>query len=154
MVFANKSTEVRDILGRYPDKRSAIMPLLWMAQSEERHISNESVEAIAGILNLHPTEVKETASFYDMFTFEPTGKNVIMVCRNISCALCGADQIIGHVSEKLGIKPGETTKDGQFTLKAVECLGCCADAPMMLVNDRMHGYLTRAKIDKILDGLK
>lgn len=154
MVFASKTKEVQEILGRYPDKRSAIMPLLWIAQNEERHISNQSVEAIAGILDIHPTEVKETASFYDMYSFEPLGRNLIMVCRNISCALCGADQIIKHVGDKLGIKPGETTKDGKFTLKAVECLGCCADAPMMLVNGKMHGYLTRAKIDKILDEVK
>ncbi|GAB4324183.1 MAG: NADH-quinone oxidoreductase subunit NuoE [Candidatus Sumerlaeia bacterium] len=154
MVFAQRMQEVQDILSRYPDKRSAIMPLLWIAQNEERHISPQAIQEIADILNLHPTEVKETASFYDMYTFEPVGRYVIMICRNISCALCGSDQILDYVAGKLGIAPGQTTPDGKFTLKAVECLGCCADAPMMLVNDTMYNFLTRQKIDQILDGLK
>jgi NADH-quinone oxidoreductase subunit E len=129
------------------------MPLLWIAQKEERHINDESVREIAEILDLHPTEVKETASFYDMYSFEPVGENLIMVCRNISCAICGADNIIDYIGKRLGISPGETTEDDRFTLKAVECLGCCADAPMMLVNGKMHSYLTRKKLDKILDQL-
>ena len=111
------------------------------------------MDAVAEYLNMPPIAVYEVATFYSMYELEPVGRHKICVCTNISCMLCGSDNIVGRLTEKLGIKLGETTPDGRFTLKEVECLGACVDAPMFQIGDTYYGNLTAEKIDKILEDL-
>lgn len=151
MRISDEQLLIHDIITRFPSAQSAVLPLLWLAQHKHRCITNESINEIAEMLNMHPTEIKEVATFYDMFASQPTGKHMIMICHNISCALNGGDQIIDFLIHKLAINPGETTPDGRFALKAVECLGGCADAPVMLVNDVLYTRLTLKKVEQILN---
>jgi NADH-quinone oxidoreductase subunit E len=139
---------------RYPRRKSAILPALTVAYRQVGHLSNEIYREISDIIEVPYIEVAEAASFYTMFPKEPVGKYLIQVCHNISCALLGADSLIFYLEEKLNIKKGETTPDNLFTLISVECLGSCASAPMMQINDSYYEFLTREKVDKILAELK
>jgi NADH-quinone oxidoreductase subunit E len=125
-----------------------------LAQKEFGHISNEVMKYVASLLSLSPAEVYDTVSFYFMFHTKPVGKNVIYVCHTLSCSIMGAKNIVKHIEDKLGVKVGETTSDGKFTLKKAECLGSCGTAPMMQVNDDYHENLTLEKVDRILESLK
>ena len=146
--------EIEDILARYPVKRSALIPLLYVAQRDKGHVTEEAMTEIAGLLKLTPPQVYETITFYTMFNLKPVGKFHIQVCKSLMCALVGSDTIIGWIKSKLGIGPGETTTDGLFTLSAVECLASCGTAPMMQVNDDYYEQLTEEKLDRILADLK
>jgi NADH:ubiquinone oxidoreductase subunit E len=106
------------------------------------------------LLELTPVQVYETATFYTLFTLQPVGKYLIQVCRTLSCALVGAEGVVQHLERKLGIRVGQTTPDGLFTLKKVECLAGCGAGPMMQINDEYYEYLTKDKVDRILDDLK
>ena len=117
-------------------------------------LSPQTMDLVAEVLRLKPIEVYEVASFYSMFNLQPVGKCLIEVCRTSSCWLCGAEDIIDHLEHKLNIKVGETTSDGMFTLKAVECLGSCGTAPMMQVGADYHENLSIEKVDKLVDGFK
>jgi NADH-quinone oxidoreductase subunit E len=140
-----------NLLPRYPQKRAALLPALWLAQEEFGYLSPEALEYVAGLLDLSPAYVYGTASFYTMYDLKPVGKYKIEVCRTLSCAMCGAFEIIDHLQNKLGIKPGETTQDGKYTLGTAECLGACGYAPMFQVNGKQyHENLTTAKVDAIL----
>ena len=112
------------------------------------------MDLVAEVLRLKPIEVYEVASFYSMFNLQPVGKCLIEVCRTSSCWLCGAEDIINHLEQKLNIKVGETSSDGMFTLKAVECLGSCGTAPMMQVGADYHENLSIEKVDKLVDGFR
>jgi NADH-quinone oxidoreductase subunit E len=145
------------IIQRYPEgkQKSALLPLLHLAQSEfDGWLSQETMDYIASILSIKPIEVYEVATFYTMFNTEPVGKCLLEVCQTGSCYLRGSDDIIAHIERRLGIKVGETTADGQFTLKAVECLGSCGTAPMLQCGADFHENLTEQKVDKLLDGLR
>jgi len=146
--------EIRKRMVRYPRRKSAILPALTVAYRQVDHLSNEIYREISDIIEVPYIEVAEAASFYTMFPKEPVGKYLIQVCHNISCALLGADSLIFYLEEKLNIKKGETTSDNLFTLVSVECLGSCASAPMMQINDSYYEFLTREKVDKILAELK
>jgi len=146
--------EIRKRMVRYPRRKSAILPALTVAYRQVGHLSNEIYREISDIIEVPYIEVAEAASFYTMFPKEPVGKYLIQVCHNISCALLGADSLIFYLEEKLKIKKGETTPDNLFTLVSVECLGSCASAPMMQINDSYYEFLTREKVDKILAELK
>jgi NADH-quinone oxidoreductase subunit E len=148
---------VRRILARYPEGRqkSAILPVLHIAQAEsEGWLPVPVMDYVASLLNIQPIEVYEVASFYSMFNLKPVGRCVLEVCRTGPCWLLGAEDVVNYLEEKLGIGVGETTPDGQFTLKTVECLASCGTAPMMQVGETYHENLTRASCDQILEEYK
>lgn len=146
--------EIADILARYPVKRSALIPLLYLAQREEGYVSEAAMKEIAGLLRLTPPQVYETVTFYTMLNLKPVGKFHIQVCKSLMCALVGSDQVIGWIKSTLGIGPGQTTPDGLFTVSAVECLAACGTGPMMQVNDDYYERLTEEKLDRILADLR
>jgi len=146
--------EIREKMVRYPQRKSAILPALTVAYHQVGHLNGDIYNEISTIIEIPAVEIAEAASFYTMFPKHPVGKYLIQVCHNISCALLGADSLVHYLEEKLGIKKGETTPDNLFTLITVECLGSCASAPMMQINDRYYEHLTREKVDAILDELR
>jgi NADH-quinone oxidoreductase subunit E len=146
--------EVRRLQGLYPDKRGALLPVLHMAQDAIGCISLEVEEYIGGLFGLSPAHVHEVVTFYTMFFQEPKGRHVIAVCHNLSCDLMGAPDIVEHLQTRLGIAPGETTEDGRVTLLTVECLCACEMAPMLQLDDRYEGQLSRQKVDRLLEGLR
>ncbi|MEZ4799133.1 MAG: NADH-quinone oxidoreductase subunit NuoE [Flavobacteriales bacterium] len=144
---------VEKIIKRYPEGRhkSALIPVLHIAQAEfGGWLSPQTMDYVASILKIQSIEVYEVASFYSMFNLQPVGKCLIEVCRTSSCWLMGAEDVVRHIEKKLNIKAGETTSDGQFTLKTVECLGSCGTAPMMQVGHEYHENLTLEKVDDLL----
>ena len=156
--FSEKAMEnIMDIISHYPEgkQKSALIPVLHIAQAENNGwLSAEVMDKVAEILQLKPIEVFEVASFYSMFNLKPVGKCVLEVCRTSSCWLCGAEDIVRHIEKKLGIKDGETTKDGMFTLKTVECLGSCGTAPMLQCGASYHEKLTIEKVDSLIEKYK
>ncbi len=146
--------EIKKKMMRYPRRKSAILPAITVAYHQEGHLNAELYREISQIIEIPVVDIASAASFYTMFPKEPVGKYLIQVCHNISCALLGADSLIGYLEEKLGIKKGETTADNLFTLISVECLGGCTAAPMMQINDKYYENLTREKVDKILEDLR
>ena len=148
-----KLKEVQSIVDRYPQgkQKSALIPVLHLAQEEfGGWLSTETMDYVASVLNLKPIEVYEVATFYSMFNLKPVGKYMFEVCQTGPCMLNGSDDIVKYIYEKLGIKPGETTPDGMFTLKTVECLGACGYAPMMQQGKYYKEHLTKEKIDAII----
>ncbi|MBI5411479.1 MAG: NADH-quinone oxidoreductase subunit NuoE, partial [Nitrospirae bacterium] len=154
MLREKYGTQIEEILSRYPVRRSALLPLLYLAQQEEGYVSEAAMKEIASILKLTPPQVYETVTFYTMFNLKPIGKFHIQVCKSLMCALVGSDTLIGRLEAKLGIKPGDTTRDGLFTVSKVECLGACGTGPMMQINDDYYERLTEEKVDRILADLK
>jgi NADH-quinone oxidoreductase E subunit len=146
--------EIDDIVSRYPVRRSALIPLLYLAQRETGYITEAAMIEIAGILQLTPPQVYETVTFYTMLNLKQVGKFHIQICKSLMCALVGSDTVIGWIKTKLGIGPGETTSDGTFTLSTVECLAACGTGPMMQVNDDYYERLTEERLDRILSDLK
>ena len=141
-------------LAKYPSKRSAILPIMFIVQRERGYLDGPGVLYLANRLSLRITDIWEVATFYSMLHTKPIGQYHIQVCKTLSCKLLGADNITEHCSKKLGIKPGETTPDGKFSLSLVECLGSCGTAPMFQVNFDYHENLTTEKVDQILDSLE
>jgi NADH-quinone oxidoreductase subunit F len=141
-----------EIVARYPVKRSALLPTLRLVQEQEGWISREAMEYIGKLLDLSPAQVHDTASFYTMFRLEPKGETMIEVCTTLSCALGGAEELLGHTCRKLGIEPGETTADGKFTVKEAECLAACGGAPAVQVNGEWLENATAADLDRVLAG--
>lgn len=140
-------------LTRYPIKRAAIMPTLWLAQQEFGWLSTDTLEYVARLLDLPPAFVASVASFYTMYYKRPVGKHHVQVCTNLSCALRGADEIVDCLRQRLGVGLGETTADGRFTLSEVECLGSCGTAPMMQVDDDFWENLTPESTLALVDRL-
>jgi NADH-quinone oxidoreductase subunit E len=156
MLTEETREKIRTIQKRYPEKRSAVMDALMAVQRDSGgNLTKGDMVEIAAILDMKPVAVNEVAAFYTMYNFrEFVGKYHIQVCRNISCAMMEAEEIIEHIKKVLGINVGETTKDNRFTLSTVECLGSCGTAPMMQINDDYHEDLTVALVDEILKGLE
>ena len=156
------SQHVRDEIDHWVAKfppgrqRSAVIAALRAAQHENGgYLTTQLMDAVASYLNLAPIQVYEIAAFYSMFETKPCGRHHVSVCTNISCMLCGADEVVAHIEKKLGTKVGESTPDGRIYLKKEEeCLAACVGAPMMMVDHVYHEHLTPEKIDKILDELK
>ena len=149
-----KLKEVEQIIQRYPEgkQKSALIPVLHLAQEEfGGWLSSETMDYVASVLNLQPIEVYEVATFYSMYNLKPVGRYLFEVCQTGPCMLNGSDNIIKYIFEKLGIKPGETTTDGMFTLKTVECLGACGYAPMMQLGKNYREHLTKEKMDAIIE---
>jgi NADH-quinone oxidoreductase E subunit len=150
---AEIEAEIDRHLAKYPVRRSAILPLMFIVQRERGYLDPPGVAYLARRLGLRITDIWEVATFYSMIHIEPVGKYHIQVCRTLSCKLRGAEKITEYCSKKLVIKPGETTADGKFTLSEVECLGSCGTAPMFQLNFDYHENLTEEKVDQILDSL-
>ena len=140
-------------LSKYPVPRSAILPLMFVVQRERGYLDPPGVLYLANRLALRVTDIWEVATFYSMIHTTAIGKYHIQVCKTLSCKIMGAGRVTDHCSKKFGIKVGETTADGRFTLSEVECLGSCGTAPMMQINFDYHENLTPEKIDQVLDGL-
>ena len=151
-IFTFASTEkVEKILSQYPDKQSATLPLLHLAQLENGYISGAVINTVADLVDCHPAVVMDCVSFYTMLYTKPQGRHIIQVCQTLSCSLNGADALVDHVTDKYGIKPGETTEDGRFTLMKVECLGSCGTAPVVQINKEYHEGLSQKLIDELLE---
>ncbi len=146
--------QIQALMGKYPRKRSALIPALLLAQQETGYLTTEVVCEIANMFSLTPNEVNEVASFYTMLYKKPVGKYVIQVCTNISCLLCNAEGIMDHLTQRLRIKPGETSPDKKYTLVEVECLGSCGTSPVVQINEDYYEDLTPEKLDRILDSLE
>lgn len=155
LLSAKVTNEIDAWLKKYPEnqRQSAIQPALRFAQEDNQGwLSNELIEAVADYIGIPHIAAYESATFFSMYELEPVGKHKICVCDNISCKLLGSGDIIKHLEKRLDVKKGGTTKDGLFTLKKVECLGACVDAPMMQIDDReYYAKLTPEKVDQILD---
>lgn len=146
--------EFQELLQKYPSKRSALLPALYIVQREYGYVTPEGIDYVGNLMGLSAAQIKEVASFYLMLFLNPVGKNVVWVCHNLSCTLCGAEEIIRHLEKKLGIKVGETTSDKKFTLLRQECLASCDTAPVMQVNDEYEENLTLQRVDEIIEKLK
>ena len=155
MIFSKEQLDkVKEIICRYPEgkQKSAILPVLHIAQQQGGGwLDVPAMDYVATLLNIKPIEVYEVATFYSMYNTKPVGKYIFEVCQTGPCMLNGSDQIIEYIQEKLSIKKGETTADGLFTLKVVECLGACGYAPMMQFGKTYREYLTKEKVDKIIE---
>lgn len=144
-------------VAKYPaeQKQSAVMAALAIAQDEHRWLPEDVIAAVAAYLDMAPIAVYEVASFYNMYDLRPAGRCKLTICTNLPCALSGANQAAEHLKRRLGIGFGETSADGQFTLKEGECLGACGDAPVLLVNNkRMESFMSNERLDALLDELK
>jgi NADH-quinone oxidoreductase subunit E len=142
------------IIERYPKPRSATIPLLHLAQEQDGHITPEAMEHVGELVGATPAEVLGVATFYEMFKHHPVGTYLVGVCTNLSCMLLGADEIVEHLEQRLGIKLGGTTSDGTFTLEAMQCLAACGGAPCLQVNYRYFEDLTLDRVDAIIDALQ
>jgi NADH-quinone oxidoreductase subunit E len=145
--------KAHEIIKRYPEgqQKSALIPLLHLAQREwGGYLTTESMDYVATLLNISPIEVYEVATFYSMYNMQPVGRYVLEVCRTGPCCTVGAERITEYISQKLGIKEGETTPDGMFTLKPMECLGACGYGPVLQILEKFHEHLTEQKIDDLI----
>jgi NADH-quinone oxidoreductase subunit E len=146
--------DIEAVAARYPDRRSAIMPALLIAQRAHGHLPPEVLEEVADILGVERIWVYELATFYTLFHTEPVGLFHLQLCDNVSCMLCGAEELLRRMEQRLGIARGGITPDGLFSLTTVECLGACEMAPMMQVGDDYHGNLNPARLDRLIDALQ
>ena len=152
-----KLKKVSEIISRYPEgkQKSALLPLLHLAQEEFGNwLSADTMDYVASLLNIEPIEVYEVATFYSMYNLKPVGKYMFEVCQTGPCMLKGSDDIIQYIKDKLSIQVGETTADGLFSLKTVECLGACGYAPMMQLGKTYREHLTKEKVDAIINGCR
>jgi NADH-quinone oxidoreductase subunit E len=143
-----------DLVKRYPERRSALIPILHAVQAEKGYLSPEAIEWVAGLLGLVPADVMSVASFYDMLNLEPVGKHMIYVCQNLTCSLLGAEPLIRHLEDRLGIRMGQTTPDGLITLKRMECLASCGTAPAIQIDGMFYERMTPGKLDELLKQLR
>ena len=156
LISADSKADIDNWVAKYPaeQKQSAVMAALRIVQDQNSgYLTDELIEAVAEYLEMPPIAVHEVATFYSMYERKPVGKVKICVCTNISCMLCGSDDVVEHLQNKLGIKLGETTGDGMFTLKEVECLGACVNAPVMQIGNDYHENLSKEKIDKLIESM-
>ena len=143
-----------EILARYPVKKSALIPLLHLAQEQDGWVADDAMEHIAELVDCTPAEVIGTCTFYEMFKREPVGKYVINICTNIACQILGGEELLHHAEHSLGIKAGATTEDGLFTVEDVECIAACTEAPCLLVNYRYFHRITHDEFDQVVDDLR
>ena len=151
MISEQAKQRMRDLAARYPVARSAIMPALYIAQQEEGYITQVALQAVAEAIGLTVDDVESVATFYTMYYQHPPGKKVIKVCTSISCYLRGCDALVSHFEKRLGIKPGETSADGNYTFMTTECLASCGTAPVMQVNDEFVENITLKIVDALVD---
>jgi NADH-quinone oxidoreductase subunit E len=150
---ANLAT-AHEIISRYPKPKSALIPLLHLAQEQDGWVTDDAMRQIADLTGTTPAEVKGTGSFYEMFKFHPVGKYMVNVCTNLSCQLLGGEELLAHAEEKLGVKAGGTTADGMFTVEDVECIAACTEAPALQVNYRFRHRITLDEFDELIDDIR
>ena len=143
-----------EIISRYPRPKSALIPLLHLAQEQDGYVARDAMEHIAELVGITPAEVLGTCSFYEMFKLEPVGEYLVNVCTNISCLLLGGEELLHHLEARLGVRAGSTTSDGLFTLEDVECIAACTEAPCLQVNYRYHYKVTPEAADALLEDLR
>lgn len=146
--------KIHEAVHHYPEKRSAAKAALRLAQEQLGWLSPEAVAEVAVEMELDTNALYQLTTFYDMFYNQPVGRYVLGVCDNLSCCLRGSDRLLEHLQSRLGVAPGETTPDGVFTLKTVDCLAACGNAPVMMVNEEYHERLTLADVDRLLEELR
>ena len=151
---ANNLTVAQDILSRYPVPRSALIPLLHLAQEQDGYVTEDAMAHIAELVGVTPAEVMGTCSFYEMLKREPVGDYMVNICNGISCHLLGSSELIHHAEATLGVRPGGTTDDGKITLEAVECIAACTEAPCLQVNYRYRNQVTTDEFDQLVDDLR
>jgi NADH-quinone oxidoreductase subunit E len=153
--FSDANVELaREIIGRYPLPKSALIPLLHLAQEQDGWVTEDAMTHIAELIGVTPAEVLGTCSFYEMFKLEPVGKYLVNVCTNIACQLLGGEELLEHVEESLGVKAGGTTEDGLFTVEDVECIAACTEAPCLQVNYRYRHKITYDEFDRLVADLR
>jgi len=143
-----------EIVGRYPRPKSALIPLLHLAQEQDGWVTDDAMSHIAELVGVTPAEVLGTCSFYEMFKREPVGRYVVNICTNISCQLLGGEELLHHAEKSLGVKAGSTTSDGLFTVEDVECIAACTEAPCLQVNYRYRHRITHDEFDALVDDLR
>lgn len=154
MLSDKTKQEILELQKKYPQKRSALIPSLHLAQNEVGYLPRDIQDEVAKLFGLEPNEVNSVVSFYEMFHEEPVGKHILHVCKNVSCMLRGADGIISSLCSKLKVEPHEISPDGEFTIIPSECLGACDLAPMMIVDEKVIGPVQEKDLDKILEEAK
>lgn len=154
MLTEQYANEIQAIMAKYPDKRSAVLPVMYLAQEAYGYMSKEAMQDVANVVGLDPTEVLSLAGFYTLFYEEPVGKYVLEICNDLPCALRGADDLIETACRKLGVNVNGTTEDGMFTVKTVMCLAACDKAPMLQVNLKYEENLDEAKFDALITRLR
>ena len=151
----NLDKEIRELAGRYPDSRTAILPALRLAQEQnDGWLTSESFELVGDALGLTPAYCHAVASFYDMFHLAPVGRHTVEVCTNLSCALSGAQRVVDAFEAELGVAPGETTEDGEITFRTVECLGGCGYATVVAVDNRYREHVKPEDVPSIVEGVR
>ncbi len=143
--------EIDEIRAKYPDRKSALLPTLYIAQREFGWLSHEAMSCVAQTLNLQEAVVRGTASFYSMFKHKPVGRHLIQLCTNVSCMILGAEKLVDFLENKYGVLPNGTSQDGRFSLVVMECIGACGTAPAMLVNKDFYDNLSEKRIEEILE---
>ncbi len=151
---AENTILAREIIGRYPRQKSALIPLLHLAQEQDGYVAEDVMEHIAELVDITAAEVLGTCSFYEMFKREPVGEYLVNVCTNISCLLLGGEELLRHLEGRLGIRSGSTTADGTFTIEDVECIAACTEAPCLQVNYRYFYKVTNDDADALIDDLR
>jgi len=151
MISEQAKQRMRNLASRYPAARSAVMPALYIAQQEEGYITQEALQAVAEAIGVTVDDVESVATFYTMYYQQPPGRKVIKVCTSISCYLRNCDALVKHFEQRLGIKRGETTADGNYTLMTAECLASCGTAPVLQVNDEFVENVTPEMVDSLID---
>lgn len=149
-ILKDRQEEIDRLIAKYPSKRSVMLPLLWMVQQKEGWVSQAAMGEVAEILGCTQAEVYEVVSFYTMFHQKPVGRHHIALCDTLACAICGSMEAGAYLRDKHGIEKNKVTPDGRFSLEYVECIGACAIAPAMLLNEDLHGNLTPQKLDDLL----
>lgn len=144
----------RDLVALYPEPRSALIPILHLCQEQDGWLTADGIAHAAEIVGITPAEALGTASFYDMLFTEPVGRNLVSICTNIACLIDGGYELLEHAQQKLGVAPGGTTDDGQFTLEEVECIALCGNAPCLAVNWRFFGDMSTERFDQLVADLK
>ena len=148
--------EFEKLRERFPEgfESSLVLPCVRRIQEDRGYVADSDIEELAAYLGVPQIQIEEVLSFYTQFRRKPIGRWHLQFCHNVSCSMNGAERILAHVEQRLGIKPGQTTPDGRYTLSTAECLGSCGTAPMMMVNEGYHENLTRTRVDELLEGLK
>ncbi len=154
MLSPEARRKIEALKPQYETNQSALIPSLHVAQQDQGWLSEETQREVASLLGLTPQSVRQVVTFYSMFHQRPVGRHLLQVCRNLSCSLLGGHRLQRQIEERLGIREGETTQDGRFTLVSVECLGSCGTAPVIMVNERYHENVTPQEVDRLLDELK
>ncbi|MCC6546480.1 NADH-quinone oxidoreductase subunit NuoE [Candidatus Sumerlaeota bacterium] len=151
-ILKNRHDEIEKLCAKYPSRRSALLPVLWMVQEQEGWVSQDAMKEVAEIIGCTAAEVYEVVSFYTMYNQKPVGRHHIQFCHTLACAICGSHEAVGHIREKYGFDEGASiSRDGKFSLVEVECIGACTEAPAMLVGETLYGNLTPERLDEVLN---